>query len=126
MTFRCGCKCEDTNKGGKMKQWVTSVLLVIMFLAFLLFAWSLTPAAYGAERAVAVSNGELWKHVDIVDGKTVVCYWPKNTESGVADDIITGIACVVLDPAPDPVVVYKCYDENHDHPQYKYRNEDLF
>lgn len=97
-----------------MKDWITSVILLVMFLAFLLFA-GVIATADASEVVAQTKKTALWQHVGTVDGKTVACYWIQNRE-GMASKVSTGLSCVVLDPAPDPVVVYKCYDGNHDHP----------
>ncbi len=97
-----------------MKDWITSVLLTIMFLAFLSFALCLATAD-AAAIVTQTDKTELWQQVTDVEGKMVACYWIQNRK-GMASKVSTGLSCVVLDPAPDPVVVYKCYDENHDHP----------
>jgi len=106
-----------------MKDWVTSVILMVMFLAFLLFA-GVIATADAASVVTQTEKTELWEHVAEVHGKKVACYWIQNRK-GMASKVSTGLSCVVLDPAPDPVVVYKCYDENHDHPNYEH-NDGVF
>jgi len=97
-----------------MKDWVTSVILMVMFLAFLLFAGFIATAD-AATIVDQTDKTELWQSINEVDGKTVACYWIQNRK-GMASKVSTGLSCVVLDPNPDSVVVYKCHDENHDHP----------
>jgi hypothetical protein len=87
-------------------------------------ALALAPA-YAATLVTQTDKTELWEQITTVDGKTVACYWIQNRK-GMASKVSTGLSCVTVDPTPVPVVVYKCYDKNHNHPQYELRGESLF
>jgi hypothetical protein len=103
-----------------MKQFLTTWIVVLVAFA----ALALAPA-YAAEIVDQTDKTELWQQVTVVDGKTVACYWIQNRK-GMASKVSTGLSCVVLDPAPDPVVVYKCWDDNHEHPSYERQDGSVF
>jgi hypothetical protein len=107
-----------------MKDWVTSVILMVMFLAFLLFT-GVIATADAATLVDKTEKTELWQQVTTVNGKTVACYWIQNRK-GMASKVSTGLSCVVLDPNPDSVVVYKCRDDNHEHPSYERHDGGVF
>jgi hypothetical protein len=71
------------------------VLLAIVTLLFI--AWTAaTCEVQAAELVTQTEKTELWGHVDYVEGKKVICYWVQNRK-GMADNVSTGLACVLLD-----------------------------
>jgi len=77
----------------------TVIRIGLYVIAMLFFTWcAVTCEAKAAEVIARTDNMELWKQVDVVDGRSIVCYWPKNINSGVAKKITTGISCVVISP----------------------------
>jgi hypothetical protein len=74
---------------------VFKVLLAIVTLLFI--AWTATTCeVQAAELVTQTEKTELWGHVDYVEGKKVICYWVQNRK-GMADNVSTGLACVLLD-----------------------------
>ena len=76
-----------------------------------------------ADTLIKSEKIELHNYTYKVNGVTIVCHYLKNPKL-LSGKVNTGLSCVVLDATP--VVVYKCWDDNHDHPQYEHQDGSMF
>lgn len=69
--------------------------VINVVLAFLMIAVLAVPVS-AAELVASTEKTELWRHINQAQGKSVACYWVQNRK-GMADNVSTGLACVLLD-----------------------------
>ncbi|MHA2044091.1 MAG: hypothetical protein ACW99G_04815 [Candidatus Thorarchaeota archaeon] len=72
----------------------------------------LANTAFAAEIVAKTEKTELWRKIDMANGVQVACYWVQNRK-GMADNVSTGLACVVLDRK---YVIVEKVMEPHAHP----------
>ena len=95
--------------------------ILLTLLAFVM----MTGVAMSATLVAQTEKTELWEQITTVNDKTIACYWTQNRK-GMASKVSTGLSCVVADPSPTPIVVYKCWDDNHEHPRYEHQDRSIF